>query len=325
MDLIVHLPNSRTFTAIFVVVDRFSKMAHFIPTQTQISAPELAQIFLDNVVRLHGFPRSIVSDRDPRFLSHFWRELFSLTDTTLRFLTANHPQTDGQTERTNRTLEQYLRIHARHNPASWAKYLTTAEIAYNNLTHSATGMSPFYLVYQRHANFPLDFACADLESKNAAVEALVNTRQKTLALARDNLVKARENMITHHQHKHLPTPFKLHDIVLVHKAAFRKSYTLPDLNKFDDRWYGPYAITKLINQNAYALDLPSHPSSTITSSTSPSYVCIGYRPSFLVNIRILFSYPPWGQTRLRLTRKPLKMMMKSTIMSTKQKAYWIVD
>ena len=112
-------------------------------------------------------------------------------------------------------------------------------------------------MYQRHANFPLDFACADLESKNAAVEALVNTRQKTLALARDNLVKARENMITHHQHKHLPTPFKLHDMVLVHKASFRKSHTLPDLNKFDDRWYGPYAITKLINQNAFALDLPA--------------------------------------------------------------------
>ena len=118
-------------------------------------------------------------------------------------------------------------------------------------------MSPFYLVYQRHANFPLDFAYADLESKNAAVEALVNTRQKTLALARDNLTKARKNMITHYQHKQLPTPFKLHDMVLVHKAAFRKSHTLPDLNKFDDRWYGPYAITKLVNQNAYALDLPS--------------------------------------------------------------------
>ena len=71
MDLIVHLPNSQIFNAIFVVVDRFSKMAHFIPTQIQISAPELAQIFLDSVVRLHGFPRSIVSDRDPRFLSHF--------------------------------------------------------------------------------------------------------------------------------------------------------------------------------------------------------------------------------------------------------------
>ena len=118
-------------------------------------------------------------------------------------------------------------------------------------------MSPFYLVYQRHANFPLDFAYADLESKNTTVEPLINTRQKTLALARDNLAKAHENIITHYQHKHLLTPFKLHDIILVHKAAFRKSHTLPDLNKFDDRWYGSYAITRLVNQNAYTLDLPS--------------------------------------------------------------------
>ena len=235
MDLIVHLPQSQTFNAIFVIVDRFSKMAHFIPTQTQINAPELAQLFLDNIVRLHRFPRSIVSDRDPRFLSHFWHELFSLTETTLRFSTANHPQTDGQTERTNRTLEQYLRIYARHNPSSWSKYLTTAEIAYNNLTHSTTGMSSFYLVYQRHANFALDFACSDLESKNAAVESLFNSRQKLLSLARDHLVKARESMIKYNTHKTLHPPFKTHDFVLVHKTAFKKNHHLPDLNKFDDR------------------------------------------------------------------------------------------
>ena len=256
MDLIIHLPKSGTFDAILVVVDRFSKMAHFVPTQTQINAPELALLFLDNIVRLHGFPRSIVSDRDTRFLSHFWRELFSLTDTTLRFSTANHPQTDGQTERTNRTLEQYLRIHARHNPVRWSKYITTAEIAYNNLTHSATGMTPFYLVYQRHANLPLDFSYADLESKNAAVESLLNSRQEVLARARDNLIKSRDKMTEQNKGKKQPSPFKLHDMVLVHKAAFRKQHLLPDLNKFDDRWYGPYAITKIINQNAYQLELP---------------------------------------------------------------------
>ena len=256
MDLIVHLPQSQTYNAIFVVVDRFSKMAHFIPTQTQITATELAQLFLDNIVRLHGFPHSIVSDRDPRFLSHFWRKLFLLTETTLRFSTANHPQTDGQTERTNRTLEQYLRIHARHTPSTWSKYLTTAEIAYNNLTHSSTGMSPFYLVYQRHANFPLDFACADLESKNAAVEALLNSRQKVLATARDNLVKVRDSMIRQNCHKTSPSPFKIHDLVLVHKAAFRKNHQLADLNKFDDRWYGPYEVTRIVNENTYRLKLP---------------------------------------------------------------------
>ena len=258
MDLIVHLPQSQSYNAIFVVVDRFSKMAHFIPTQTQINAPDLAKLFLDNIVRIHGFPRSIVSDRDSRFLSNFWRELFSLTNTTLRFSTANHPQTDGQTERTNRTLEQYLRIHARHNPSSWSRYLVTAELAYNNVTHSATGMSPFYLVFQRHANLPLDFALSDLQSKNAAVESLLNARQKVLNTARDSLIKARDQMIAQNKHKTLPPPFKLHDMVLVHKAAFRKQHHISDLNKFDDRWFGPYEIIRLVNPNAYALDLPSH-------------------------------------------------------------------
>ena len=83
MDLIVNLPPSKTHDAIFVIVDRFSKMAHFIPTCVQATAPDLAQLFLDNIVRLHGFPRSIVSDRDTRFLSNFWHELFALTETTL--------------------------------------------------------------------------------------------------------------------------------------------------------------------------------------------------------------------------------------------------
>ena len=117
IDLIVSLPLSLNFDAIFVIVDRFSKMSHFIPTTTTVTTPQLAQLFLDNIVRLHGFPRSIVSDRDSKFLSHFWQELFSIVDTTLRFSTANHPQTDGQTERTNRTLEQYLRIFARYKSA----------------------------------------------------------------------------------------------------------------------------------------------------------------------------------------------------------------
>ena len=233
-------------------------MAHFIPTQTQINAPDLAKLFLDNIVRIHGFPRSIVSDCDSRFLSNFWRELFSLTNTTLRFSTANHPQTDRQTERTNRTLEQYLRIHARHNPSSWSRYLVTAELAYNNITHFATGMSPFYLVFQRHVNLPLDFALSDLQSKNAAVKSLLNARQKVLNTARDSLIKACNQMIAQNKHKTLPPPFKLHDMVLVHKAAFRKQHHISDLNKFDDRWFGPYEIIRLINLNAYALDLPSY-------------------------------------------------------------------
>ena len=114
MDFIGKLPSSNSYDAILVIVARFSKMAHFIPTNVTCTASKTASLFFDNIVRLHGFPRSIISDRDSRFLSNFWTELFSLCETTLRFSTPNHPQTDGQTERTNRTLEQYLRIYAKN-------------------------------------------------------------------------------------------------------------------------------------------------------------------------------------------------------------------
>ena len=257
IDLIVSLPLSLNFDAIFVVVDRFSKMSHFIPTTTTVTTPQLAQLFLDNIVRLHGFPRSIVSDRDSKFLSHFWQELFSIVDTTLRFSTANHPQTDGQTERTNRTLEQYLRIFARFKSAQWATFLSLAEIAYNNSTHSSTGFSPYYLVYQRHMNLPLDFAISDIHTKNAALEQLLNDRQQTLQYARRQLAKTVTSMEKQNLPKALSSPFNVNDQVLVHKTAFRTSYNIQDLNKFDDRWLGPYTITKVINQNAYQLDLPS--------------------------------------------------------------------
>ena len=105
MDLITSLPISDGYNAIFVVVDRFSKMSHFIPTHNTADAPQLARLFIDNIVKLHGFPKSIISDRDTRFVSVFWKEIWYQIGTTLCLSTANHPQTDGQTERTNRTLE----------------------------------------------------------------------------------------------------------------------------------------------------------------------------------------------------------------------------
>ena len=256
LDLITRLPKSHHYTAILVIVDRFSKMAHFIPTHHDSDAPMIAQLVFDNIVRLHGFPRSMVSDRDTRFLSNFWTELFYLAQTTLRFSTANHPQSDGQTERTNRTLEQYLRLYVENKPHQWHGYMTTAEIAYNNATHSAIGTSPYYLVYQRHINLPLDLAISDLHSRNSAVESLMNDRKDMLNLARENLASAYERMIRNNEGKAIPSPFQIHDLVLVHRAAFRRNHSTPDLNKFSERWYGPFRVIKVINANAYKIEFP---------------------------------------------------------------------
>ena len=245
-------------TAIFVVVDRFSKMAHFIPTTTNADAPTLARLFFDGVVRYHTFPRSIVRDRDSRFLSSFWTELFDHAQTTLRFSTANHPQTDGQTERTNRTLEQYLRIFARFAPGRWSSLLTLAELSYNSSTHSATECSPFFLVHNAHPNLPLDFCFTEASARNERVDSLLNDHQKVLARARASLKRARDLMLKQTSGRQ-PAPFQAGDLVLVSKLAFRvhsSSAPTSDLKKFDDRWFGPFEVLRVVNPNAYLIDLP---------------------------------------------------------------------
>ena len=145
MDFNYALPNSFGKTVIFVVVDRLSKEAHFIALSHPYSAASVAQAFLDNVYKLHGFPRSIVSDRDAVFLSEFWQELFKLQACSLNMSTAYHPQSDGQTEVVNRCVETYLRCMTSDKPTMWSKWLPLAEFWYNTNFHTyevVYGQSP---------------------------------------------------------------------------------------------------------------------------------------------------------------------------------------
>ena len=144
MDFIEGLPDSEGFDCILVVVDRLTKMAIFIPTHKDTTSPELAFIFLKHVFAKHGVPADIVSDRGKNFVSRFWSSPCNLLKVKSNLSTAYHPKTDGQTERVNQILETYLRIYINYQQDDWIPLLPLAEFAYNNATHTATGVSPFF-------------------------------------------------------------------------------------------------------------------------------------------------------------------------------------
>jgi hypothetical protein len=149
MDFIEGLPKVGGKSVILTVVDRFSKYAHFIPLGHPYTAALVARAFFDGVVQLHGFPSSIVSDRDPVFTGHVWRDLFKCADVSLHMSTAFHPQTDGQSEVVNKVIAMYLRCVTGDRPRAWVDWLSWVEYCYNTSFHTTLRATPFEVVYGR--------------------------------------------------------------------------------------------------------------------------------------------------------------------------------
>ena len=187
VDFIMKLPVSKGHDSILVVCDRFSKMSHFVATTEKTTAEGLARLFRDNVWKLHGLPESVISDRGPQFAAGMTRELNKMLGIETKLSTAYHPETNGQTGRTNQELEQYLRMYVNHRQNNWAEWLATAEFAFNNKVHTATKMSPFQVNYGREPRMGFDIR---KKGKNKKAEEFVREMKERHEEARAALMKS---------------------------------------------------------------------------------------------------------------------------------------
>nr|KYP57132.1 Retrotransposable element Tf2 [Cajanus cajan] len=258
MDFILGLPRTqRGKDSIFVVVDRFSKMAHFIPCHKVDDASNIAKLFFQEIVRLHGLPKTIVSDRDVKFLSHFWKTLWARLGTKLLFSTTCHPQTDGQTEVVNRSLGTMLRAILKGNKKSWDDYLPHVEFAYNRVVHKTTNMSPFEIVYGFNPLTPLDLLplpdVASFIHKEGTSRA--EFVKKLHERVRDHIQSQTEKYQKYSNKGRKEVVFKEGDWVWLHLRKDR--FLSKRKSKLSPRGDGPFQILRKINNNAYVLDLPS--------------------------------------------------------------------
>jgi hypothetical protein len=257
MDFITQLPRTKSgYDSIAVIVDKLSKMVHLIPTHTNVTAPQFAKLFVKEIVRLHGVPKHIISDRDSKFTSYFWRYLMKCLGVELRLSTSFHPQTDGQTERSNRTLEAVLRNFVNQRNNNWDEFLTTTEIAINNSKQASTKFSPFYLNHGYHMNLPFlnhTHSNATERSTVPAAEAMFQSIRESTEQAIENLKKAQETQALHANKKRRDEQFKEGEKV------YLSTENLPivtGVSKLNPKYIGPFEIIQIVNSVAVKLKLP---------------------------------------------------------------------
>jgi hypothetical protein len=229
-------------------------MAHFIPLPTVNKTEDLAKLFLNSVWKHHGLPDDIVSDRDSKFISHFWQSLMDLLTVKLNLSTAFHPQTDGQTERVNQVLEGYMRSYCSYQQDDWADLLPLAEYAYNSAISEATKFSPFRANYgfEPRTNWPNPKPAAEWD--NPASGVIVSQWESIWHSMKENLAKSRLRMSRWYDKHHQQGPeFTPGDEVMLDR---RNVQTKRPMNKLDHKKFGPFKVKKAVGKRAYELELP---------------------------------------------------------------------
>jgi hypothetical protein len=253
MDFIVGLPHTQAgYDSIRVIVDRLTKVAHFIPVKTTYSGAKLAELYMSRIVCLHGVPKKIVSDRGSQFTSKFWEKLHESMDTKLNFSSVYHLQTDGQTERTNQILEDMLRACVLKYGKSWDKSLPYVEFSYNNSYQASIEMTPYEALYGRQCRTPL-FWSQTGESLIFGPEVLMDAK-KQVQMIRENL-KIAQSRYKSYADKRRDLPFEIGDFVYLKVSPMRGTHRFKVKGKLAPRYVGPFKIIDSKGEVAYQLEL----------------------------------------------------------------------
>ena len=273
LDFLTDLPQSEGMTVILVVVDRFSKMSHFIPMPRIPDAEETAKAFIREIVRLHGLPSEVISDRGPQFVSHFWKRFLELLGIQQCLSSAYHPQSDGQTERAIQVLEQYLRCFVSYQQDDWVPLLPLAEFSFNNTVNASSQMTPFFVNSGVNPRFEYLVPTTELVPN---VEDRLNQLHQTHEQLAVTLAKAVEDQARFaNYHRQDSPPLEVDDLVYLNTRNISSSRPC---RKLDFKKLGPFKIRRIINPVTYELDLPAwwriHPvfHVSLLEKAKPSYL-----------------------------------------------------
>jgi hypothetical protein len=242
MDFVTGLPRTQKGNdSIWVIIDRLTKVAHFIPVKTTFGgATTLARIYLKEIVRLHGIPRKIVSDRGTQFTSKFWMSLQQAMGTKLDFSTAYHPQSDGQTERVNKVLKDLLRACVLTFDRNWESSLSYAEFSYNNIYQASIKVSPFEALYGWKCQTPLMWS--NIGEKTLEGPAFVKEAEEKVVLIRKRLLEAQNRQKNYGDNRWRELGFEEGDFVYLKVSSMRGVKRFQVKGKLALRFVGPYPI-----------------------------------------------------------------------------------
>ncbi|KAG7594099.1 Zinc finger CCHC-type [Arabidopsis thaliana x Arabidopsis arenosa] len=302
MDFVTGLPRSPAkHDAVWVVVDRLTKSAHFVAVSETDGAERIAAKYIEEIFRLHGVPVSIVSDRDTRFTLHFWKAFQKALGTRVNMSTAYHPQTDGQSERTIRTLEDMLRACALDWGGSWEKHLTLVEFAYNNSYQASIGMSPYEALYGRACRTPLCWT--PVGERMLFGPKIVDETNEKMKFLKVKLKEAQDRQKSYVDKRRKELEFKVGDLVYLKAVTYKGDGRFSKRKKLSPRYVGPYKVIERVGPVAYKLELPPKLDAFHkVFHVSQLRKCLSERDEAVADV------PPELQENLTVKAKPIRII-----------------